>query len=114
MFKYPAPSFQNRAAAENASNQEIINKIIDSGGSTIHYGQKIQLRHFRTNKFLTARKKASNNSREAMQLSLEDDISRATIFFITARIKIRTEGDAVSYEFALLIILSVKKNPSFD
>jgi len=88
---------QKRVAAENASNQEIISQIIDSGGGPVYYGRTIQLRHVRTKKFLTAKKKASNSDREAMQLGLEDDILSATIFFISARIKIRTEGDPVFY-----------------
>jgi len=49
---------QKRVAAENASNQEIISQIIDSGGGPVYYGRTIQLRHVRTKKFLTAKKKS--------------------------------------------------------
>ena len=80
---------------EKLKNQATLARLDEELNPELLYGQKIQLQHMMSGKFLSGVRMMAKMQKENLRLILEEGGSSCSAFRIKPRYKFRTEGDTV-------------------
>ena len=83
------------AQVEKLKNQATLARLDEELNPELLYGQKIQLQHMMSGKFLSGVRMMAKMQKENLRLILEEGGSSCSAFRIKPRYKFRTEGDTV-------------------
>lgn len=87
-----------KVKAEKEENQMEMER---RNGTTVHYGQFIQLFHLVSKKFLTIFKDTAELQKDSLMVSLDEEGSTASYFQIQSFYKFRNDGENVTFIFLI-------------